>query len=55
MVMMRDWRLLYSEELHDLYCRPNIYLSEKTKEYERGGTCVKRETKKSIQVFVWKT
>jgi hypothetical protein len=56
MAMVRGWRLLYCEELNDLYCLPNNYLSDKTKENEIGGTCGKRETKKKyIQVFVWKT
>ena len=49
MVIVRDWRVLYIEELHDLYCLPNIYLSDKTKEDETGGTCGKRETKKKMR------
>jgi hypothetical protein len=54
MVMVRERRVLYSDELHDLYCLPNIYLSDKIKEDETGGTYEKREKKKCIQVFVWK-
>lgn len=53
--MVRTWRVLYSEELQDFYCLPNICLSDKIKKDETGGTCEKPETKKkSIQVFVWK-
>jgi len=34
--MVRDWRVLYSGDLQDLYCLPNIYLIDVTKEDETG-------------------
>jgi len=36
-----------------LYCLPNIYLNEKIKKDETGGTCEKREIKINPSKFLF--
>jgi hypothetical protein len=38
--LTRDWRKPHTEDLHDVYCLPNIYLGYQIKDNEMGGVCL---------------
>jgi hypothetical protein len=52
--VMRGWRRLHNEELHDVYCSPNITKLMKDKGQMGGAGSTHGEGEKCIQSCGWK-
>jgi hypothetical protein len=52
----RVWRILYNEELHNLYSSPNIIRTTKSRRVNRAGHVARMRAKKNAyRVLVGKT
>jgi hypothetical protein len=49
------WRILHSEELNDLYCRPNIVRVIKSRRMRWVGHVASTGERRGVQVFIGET
>jgi hypothetical protein len=51
---MRGWRKLHNEELHNLYCSPNITRMIKSRRMALTGYGTRRERRNACRILVGK-